>query len=218
MSCRGTPGSTLGCRVPTVPPERCPYLCAEPPRCPGDPWPCRRGTLSTLPPCPPAPRVPWDPLAMGQHPPPSPPPASPQAQVPVEGLGGCRGVQGVTPLAQRHGAVGPAAPGRCQRQRGVGCWGHPHPLLRGTPTPLQALPAQAGCRQQVQRPARKVPGWQVGSMASLVLLARRSAQSHCHSSWALCGTGTVGSTPQGTHRHPAPGTTGGEEEEGGGNG
>lgn len=112
---RGPPqAAPQGAGSPSSPPKRCPYLRARPLHCPGDPRPCGRGTLSILPPCPPPPRVPWDPRAMGQHSPPSPPPASPQAEVPVEGLGSCCRVQGVTPVAQHHGAVGPAAPGRCQ--------------------------------------------------------------------------------------------------------
>lgn len=168
------------------PPQGCPYLPAlglgaHASRCPRDPRsPCRRGTLSTLPPAhqhPGSPRV---------SPPASPQPGPRLLEVPVQRLRRCRGVQGVPPLTQHHGAVGPAAPGCCQREPQRGCRGPPHALPGGTPT-LPALPVQVGCRQQVQRPARKVPAWQVGSMASLALLARRSAQSHCHSSWALCG-------------------------------
>lgn len=68
---------------------------------------------------------------------PPPLPASPQPcprcpEVPVEALRRRRGVQGVAPLIQSHGTVGPAAAGCCPRGSGwVGgsCWGplpHPH--------------------------------------------------------------------------------------------
>lgn len=148
----------------------------------------------------------------------------------------------VSPLpggARRGSAPPPRGPGGRSthpepRHRGSCCsrvlprriWVGGGVLLGTPPTPTHPthrsldIPVRAGCRQQDQRVARKAPGWQVGSMVWLVLLACRSAHSHCHSSCAPCGdTGwgwhPAGVPPRGarghgsTPQHPQRGGTAG---------
>lgn len=104
------------------------------------------------------PGSPGTPRTLQCHCPPSQ--TSPQPEVPVEGLRRRRGVQGVTPLAQRHGAVGPAAPRRCQRQRGGG---PPPPPAQGTPPPTVPAGLTGAGRLQAAGPAASAEGARVAS-------------------------------------------------------
>lgn len=113
-----------------------------------DPVPCWGGTHGC-----------WAP----RSPPPSPQPCPRCPEVPVEALRRRRGVQGVAPLVQSHGTVGPAAAGCCPGGSGwVGgsCWGpppHPHTPPIG-PRPYRRGQA-AGSRTSGRHGRRRGGKW-----------------------------------------------------------